>query len=521
MKKSIGSGLSRAYLQLTTPKREYNLVDTAVVAYCGFVMLVQILLQISPFMTFLATTPLYSIQTYLGLLGGALIVVDFFTTKKIWQGKYSILLYAILALAAVASIRMISYGMKENLFKLCWAAVQFVLMYSCAYRMDREALKRFIKVLFFAILLIWFVGCCISLYQYVNQIGYMYVVNPLAKDSSSNRQGFYDNRLFGIFYTLNHAAYISLLLILVAVAYFMWEKRWSIRVPLIVAITVLLFHIILSGSRSAFVSMCATSAVITWFAVRSRVKVNGLRCFAISSVAAVLAVAVCVSGFYGLKKGLSYVPYLKEKYAYQQNEAIASTENTMPEGTMSEDPTPVNPTEGAPELNKDLLVRDDLGEDTSNGRLAIWKDYISLYGDIGLVGLSPGNYMPYILENHPQLYVVEYIRVNAPDKYESGIIHHVHSGYMMVYVSTGLLGFLCLAAFIALCLIRVVRIIMKNKQLSCLFIGAFALVLTGAIAAVFDEGLFFQNNPHTTLFWFALGILLKEEFAQADEVKMV
>lgn len=513
MKKTNGSGLSRAYRQLTTPKRDYKLVDSAVVAYCGFVMLVQILLQISPFMTFLATTPLYSIQTYLGLLGGALIVVDFFTTKKIWQGKYSILLYAILVLAAMASIRMISYGMKENLFKLCWAAVQFVLMYSCAYRMDSESVKKFIKVLFFTILLIWFVGCCISLYQYVNQIGYMYVVNPLAKDSSSNRQGFYDNRLFGIFYTLNHAAYISLLLILVAVAYFMWEKRWRVRVPLIVAMAVLLFHIILSGSRSAFVSLCATTAVITWFVVRNRIREKGLRCFAISSVAAVLAAVICVLGFYGLKEGLSYVPYIKEKHAYQQNEATVPTQNVMPENTVV-----VPPVEQAPELNKDLLVRDDLEGDTSNGRISIWKDYVSLYSDIGLVGLSPGNYMPYILENHPELYVVEYIRVNAPDKYESGIIHHVHSGYLMVYVSAGLLGLLCLAAFIVLCLIRVVGIIAKNKRLSCLFIGAFALVLTGAIAAVFDEGLFFQNNPHTTLFWFALGIMLREDFARADKV---
>ena len=89
---------------------------------------------------------------------------------------------------------------------------------------------------------------------------------------------------------------------------------------------------------------------------------------------------------------------------------------------------------------------------------------------------------------------------------------------MMVYVSAGILGILSLAVFVAMCFIRVIRMVLRNSQLSYLFVGAFALIVAGAISAVFDEGLFFQNTPHTTLFWFALGFLLKEEFAQKDSI---
>ena len=102
MKKNISSWLSHMYVRLSATKQDYGAVDLVVLIYCGLVLLMQIPLQISPCVTFLATTPLYSLQTYMGLLGGALIVVDFFTTKKIWQGKYSGFLYAILVLAAVA-----------------------------------------------------------------------------------------------------------------------------------------------------------------------------------------------------------------------------------------------------------------------------------------------------------------------------------------------------------------------------------------------------------------------------------
>jgi O-antigen ligase len=232
-----------------------------------------------------------------------------------------------------------------------------------------------------------------------------------------------------------------------------------------------------------------------------------------------MVVVVCFSGLRIMKNGLILLPYVKEKIAYHIHLSNLGTNNPTDESGLSgdeaEDPSADRE---KPEMNEDVLVRDGLEEDASNGRFSIWKDYISLYWDVGAIGLSPGNYMPYIMENHPELYVVEYIRVNYPDKYESGIIHHVHSGYIMVYISAGILGFLCLAAFIGICLVRAFRTILKHQQLSYLFIGAFALVAAGAVAAVFDEGLFFQNNPHTTVFWFALGLLMKDDLAEAEVI---
>ena len=96
--------------------KEYPVVDKIVLIYVATVLFFQILFQISPVVTLLSKTPLYNIQTYLGLTGGVLIVVDLFTTKKIWKRRYSMFLYVILLLAAVSSVRMMPYGIKENLF---------------------------------------------------------------------------------------------------------------------------------------------------------------------------------------------------------------------------------------------------------------------------------------------------------------------------------------------------------------------------------------------------------------------
>lgn len=521
-KGKCGCKMPQCMAAILTRKKEYPLIDYAIVAYVGIVLFFQILLQISPVMTFLATTPLYSVQTYLGVLGGFLIVVDCFTTKRLWQGKYCLFLLVILVLAAVSSVRTLSYGMRENLFKLCWMAIQFTLMYTCAFRLRKEQFKKCLKILFYVLLTIWFVACCVSLYQYVNQIGYRYVVNPLAQDASANRQGFFDNRLFGIFYTLNHAAYISLFFLVIAVIFAVREKRLWVRIYLVVASLALLSYIILSGSRSAMISLVACGAVMPWFTARNMIKRRGAMKPILCCVVALASVAMCYFGYGAMKKGLSQVPYLKELFIYNMqvnNPDSPITDPTDPTADPT-DPTDITeePTEPleTPEYDEDILNRDYLDEDISNDRMDIWTDYISLYKEIGLMGLSPGNYMPYIMENHADLYIVDYIKNHYPDKYESGIIYHVHSGFLMVYVSAGILGFASLVIFVLLYLKRLIAMILKNKKLSGLFIGAAALIVSGVVSAVFDEGLFFQNNLQTTMFWIALGVLTCEPLIKPD-----
>ena len=80
-------------------------------------------------------------------------------------------------------------------------------------------------------------------------------------------------------------------------------------------------------------------------------------------------------------------------------------------------------------------------------------------GIVGLVGSTTEqaisetleiNYMPYAIQEHPKLYIVHNAKYNCPEKYAAGIIYHVHSGYLMVYVSAGALGAIALALFMLL-----------------------------------------------------------------------
>lgn len=467
--------------RLATARRTYPVFDAVVLAYIALVLLVQILFQISPVITWLSSTPLISIQTWLGLLGAALLAVDLLSSKRLWQTPFCLLLYGILLLAAVASVRMADYGMKENLYKLCWAAIQFGLVYSCAYRTDTETLKKSFGLLFAALLVIWLVACCISLYQFALQIGYDYVVNPLAQDTSSNRQGFYDNRLFGIFYTLNHGAYGSLMFFLLGLLYALRTKRVLAKVLLAVSNLILLCHIVASQSRSAMVSLCVCMFGTAFLLVRSRLYLQSAHRLTLSALSAVAALVLTVMLLNGIRWGLTHVPPL-----------TADLFNL-------------------PEIAYDsALFGREMDDGPSNGRFHIWMDYLSLIDEIGPVGLSPGNYMPYVKEHHPDLYIVSHILDFYGDKFDSGIIYHVHSGYLMVLVSAGWIGASMMLMFALLCLSRLFTKLKDGHKTSLTLLAMLLLVEAVSISALFDEGIFFQNNPQTTVFWLALGLLMRE-----------
>ena len=467
------------------PLPKYPLLDHIVMVYVGVVLLTYVLFLIAPFVTLIAKTPLYSIQTYLGILGGVLLLADLFTNKTLWRGPYVILLYGICFIALISSVLTISYGISDNLFILCWTVVQFSLFYSFAYRQGGDRIRTFFKGVFYVILFFWVIACCVSIYQYIFQIGYTYVVDPLSDDGSVARQGFLDNRLFGIFNPLNHAAYVSLMLLISLVYVIVTSKKKSEIALLVPGGMVLLLHLMLASSRSAVISMIVSIFVVCVFELRNRICCGDAKKFFRVVLLSLLITACCLGCFEGIKSAVAKVPDFTAAF-------LEKADNT-------EEPE---------EADKNLLARKDIEGNVANNRFQIWEDYLSLYKEIGLFGFSPGNYMTYIRENDPDLYIVSYIEENFPEKADANMIYHVHNGYLMTFVSAGFLGSLLMIVFIFLCLKKIISCLIRQKTLSHEYIFALALILSGAISAVFDKGLFFMNNPATFLFWLAFGFVM-------------
>lgn len=477
----------------------YPVWNRIILCYVGLSLIVFVLFLIAPVVTFAAKTPLYHIKRYLGLLGGALILVDVFTNRVLWRGPWCVLLYMICVLSAVASVRTIEYGIRTNLFMIAWTLIQMSLFYSCCFRTDRESLRCYLGRLFAIVMVIWTVACAVSIYQYLFKIKYLYVVDPRSDDLSTARQGFMENRLFGIFNPLNHAAYVSVMLFFVGLYYLVRSRKAAPIVLLVIGELATACHVILSGSRSAMVSLLFCSALFGFAIVKSRVPGRMAKRIVLAFGSAVICTCLAFGVYTVSKSALSLLP-----------SAISQTESTGQKsgknGKNQKKPK---------EENDDILERTDIEDNVSNNRFRIWKDYLSLYDEVGLVGLSPGNYMSYIRNHDPDLYIVRYIRENFPEKYEGGIIYHVHNGYLMAFVSSGILGAALAGLFLILCVIRALKHLFSRKRISAEVIACFCVVSAGCINAMFDSGVFFHDSAPTFIFWIALGLLMKKTAATA------
>lgn len=480
---------------------KFPLLNKIIAIYIGVTLFFQISSLIAPVLTALAYTPFYSFKTYLGLIGAVLILADLITNKVLWRGTYCWLLYGIAATAVVSSLLTISYGITDNIFLLCWVIIEIALFYSLSYRLDKKDFNRFLFIFYTVISFIWFIACVISVAQFVIGAHYVYVVDPLSEDKTISQQGFAANRLYGIFNPINHAAYISLMLSLVGIYLNSHIKNKYIKTSNIIAIVFFISHLILCVSRSAMVAAFAIIAVTSYLVIRNKLTLPRHRKVLISLICAILIVVISFGCYTIIKKGASRIPRL---YHSIKNFSLSN------QGSLSDDPLILD------EEEEDLLDR-NLKEDSSNGRIRIWSDYLSLYKDIGMFGFSAGNYMAYIKEHHPSLYIVEYIKETLPTKYEANIIYHVHNGYIMVFVSAGFIGIILLFVYLILCAIKVLKYIYKNEKISKEFIILFSLVIAGCVAACFDRGIFLSDNGQTFVFWIAAGSLMKHISSKNQE----
>ncbi len=472
-----------------------------IMGYLGISLVCFALFLIAPFVTVVANTPFYSMKAYLGVFGAVLLLIDIFTNRGLWRGSYCLLLFAVCAVAVISSLQTISYGVKDNLFLLCWTGLQFSLFYSCSSRMDEKTLKKYLTVYFFALLGVWLIACGISLLQYVFQIGYHYISDPNSADQSTVRQGFLENRLFGVFSPLNHAAHVSVALVLAGIYYFKKIKNIPVRVLVVVSQIVFFLHVLLSGSRSGMLALLVAVFVLSWICLHNVLKLKKTAKFVTETALAVCITLACIPCIELVKNGLGQIPELVQNCNQEDYTAIQED--------YQREKLPVV-------LQEDILDRDDVKNDVSNGRLMIWTDYASIYKDFGLFGKSPGNYMPVVRDTHPELQIVRYFKDSYPEKYAAGNIYHVHSGYLMLFTSTGFLGVLLMAAFAVLCICRVALYICKQEKIGVEFMVPAAMVAAGVLAAAFDKGIFFTDNAQTFIFWIVLGLVMTQT-RQSDE----
>ena len=406
-------------------------------------------------------------------VGALLLFVDLLTERYMFKTKHCYLLILFLVVTGMSCLFNIKYGLTDNIKTLVWTSIQLLLLYTIYVRIGKEKTILLCKRLFNIVIAVWMVAGIVSILQYMFQIGYYVELGELAK-----RQGFVDNRVFGVFNDPNYASVTSLYVIVMSLYLFQKTKKKFLKGYYVLSLVVQYTYIVLSGSRTA--EACMLLVIVTGvilllknYMLQKEWKI--MKKITIATVGVVIVLILFVGVYKVSKRSLVYLP------------RIVMSEQSIDDAKKKTD-------------DKKRLERKDVAADNiSNNRVTIWKGYLqSIEGSKSIFGLSPRNGLNYISENYPKSYI-------AKTQYET------HNAYLTIFVSDGFIGLLIVLGFGVMVAFQVIKKIAGKKKIEDYFICTLIIEEILLAYAFFFSDLFFVNNLTTTLFWILLGVIVGEK----------
>lgn len=447
--------------------------------YIGITIIAFQLYTIAPFIRFISGNFLYKFKTYLGLIGGILIIIDLISQKNILKGKYWKILFAFLIICLLSAFKMRKYGIKDNIFNLAWLTIQFTIFYSYIYSLKKCEINMMIKRIFSISLIINIFACLYSIIMFFTLSGYKFIADTRTDNPELVRQGFYNNRLFGIFTGIDYAVYFSFILILGCIYFYNKDTRKKNKIMYILSTIIMFIYIVLSGSRSILISMIIVVVILSnYFYFRNKEKkyrYSILRAMAIS----ILSVILLILSIKSVR--IASIEVVNSQLSNSNNKEIIKE-----------------------------LTREELDDNyfDSNGRFAIWSDYISIYKDYGLLGLSISNYNDYISENHNDKYIVKYFEKLSEISGKTDLVYESHNNFIFILVSAGYLGFTIFMVFLLKIARDIIYQIFVKKKISIEIVILLSILIVLFIQSMFMNSIFMKINVMSFVFWFCLGILL-------------
>ena len=471
----------------------------AVAVYVSLFLLYLLIGRIIPVANLLATSAANTLlsSAFAGI-GALLVLADLLTDRYLFRSRnwWALLLFAVsMGISMVTNLR---YGFGSNVKTMVWTCIQFFLLYCLVCRFGSENSRVFLSRLLFALSLLWTLFVLFSIVQYALQTGYrIFDYNA----GYSKRQGFVDNRLFGVFLDPNFAAITSLCVIFIWVYFLEIRKAAWERVLCVLMIAIHASYIILSGSRTILICLFGATLVKTVLSVRNLCLKKQLTVG--RSVGTVLialaAVSIIFFGLYtGGKKALAQLPVLCEPLRSMNQSQILQPE-------AEKDPTrPTRPGQQDDYDADEVFHREDVKEDNIlNNRAQIWQSYLeSLHGSKWIFGLSPRNALAYIRDNYPDNYIAQ-----------TG--YSAHSDYIALISYTGLSGVACALLFAVLAALQIFRTFFGKQPMDPFYIMALTIFAALIVFGIPFMEIYFSNSLTAALFWIMASVVM--HFRSSDE----
>ena len=408
-------------------------------------------------------------------LGGIVLLYRVCVLKRFIRTPNLIFLILFLLSFIITSLINWQYGIMGSLKGFVWMAFQYTLLYACDDMKETKFYKKEFHII--AIIFLAYLAICgiVSLYYLITGQG------GVLEEGHTQRifYGLWWQRLWGAFSEPNYAATSMSIGILLAFYFFKVCRQIWVKIGCWFLIALYASYILFSDSRTGKVCLMVGAAVITYLLIINPNKRNWKKA-STQLIAIGLAACVGIGSFLG-------IGYTKKGYNYIQESISTSQENPeKPEETQKP--------------NLEIGREQDLENDVSNGRFALWGSGIELFLTAPIFGVGSRNFIAAADDKIPNTYLVN----NHHGKFNS-----THNMFFDMLAAQGIVGTVLMLAAMVLIIICIIRLLGKNLKEDYTYIAIlFAVVICAGVSGFFLPNIIYVNTQSSFIFWCFLGYLM-------------
>lgn len=438
--------------------------------------------------------------------------------KEIIKNKYNWLLWGFILLYAVTTVINRDMLFTKNISQLIYMTVFLYLFVGVEGTLPAEQRKKELEIVFGVVLLFVAVFSSVGIYTFLFGISKEYQLDIYYL---ATHFGMYLGRLWGLYQPNTGGALASASMLITL--YFLppirqLNKKWLRVIVYIGAVLNMILqfcYLVLSYSRGATYAFVAAIAVYSFFCIFRAEFLKEKKMFIrlIAGFAIAAALAGAVYGMTGVTRNiLEYAPGAFQKLVGYEKPAEEQTA-VVSFPIMTETLSATNGS--APkviefEVEKTELDRADTTDDlTANGRTLIWKAAIDSLKGHYLFGLT--------LEKAVKL-TSDKLFIGLKECVDDG---GMHNEYVAVFVSSGVLGFIVLGAYMLVCMFKYILSLFKAGGRPGIDFTAFCIVGFFLVSGLVEMRILYRVGIFNVLFWVCMGLIAphseKEVFKKTGE----
>lgn len=442
-----------------------------------------LLLTLATFITVIYASPIQPLLVKASLvLGMVLILIRVVKIRKYAKMPCVILMVLFCVSFLLTTVMNRQYGITENGKWVIWTGIQFFALYVCDVERSEEKYRREFRILSHILIVCSSIAALASIVQLV-QVYSQYITTA---DGEFIVTGYTWGRLWGVYTDPNYGAVISVISITLSLL-FILQKKGLIRIAYIVSIILNFVYFVYSDSRTGEIAIVVSVGLflILWFSKKKASAKKIVR----FGVPVILIVCIAAAGFGGMQ-------VMKSQYGKYYAVVSAERAKNRPKQEVKKD----NSTAGR---------KQDIQQDVSNGRFALWQSAVEVWETSPVYGAGYSTFVPYAQEHTPDTYAVN----NDQGNYTS-----MHNTFFNALAFQGTIGAV-LFVLIALRILTYVLIpVLKDQSDGSAELAAM-LACTGAVVVSMMfllEGIY-TNSPGSFVLWTFTGYMVRFAYRKRRE----